>query len=269
MVLVPPIESKKTPSLYEWVEANRDKIIQEVAYPAIKDACLGVAFCGMTSFFVTTSVGLITLAVLPVAVTVVNIYFRAMLLYSQEFELELPDLWKYIHHAPSLAFSIINLATMHTVIHEGGHYFAIKLFYEKVQPTIEVFPLIGGETRWRSSGSLTDWGKSVGSEKARIAVSAAGTVATQVLNIPALIFGHYYGGKVGSYLQMSALLSGVADAAYALSALESNPSPGSDFVALWKYGIHPLAAALTAVLIPLTIKGVLLYLDQIREENRS
>lgn len=267
-MLVPPVESKEIPSLYEWTLANRDKIIQEVAYPAIKDACLGAALCGMTSLFVTTSVGLITLAVLPVAVTVVNIYFRIMHLYFQDFDLELPDLWKYIHQAPSLTFAIIDLTTRQTIIHEGGHYFAIKLFYEKVQPSIEIFPLYGGVTRW-SMSHLTDWGKRLGRENADVAVAAAGTVATQLLNIPALIVGHYWGGQFGSYLQTSAFLSALADATYALTALSPKPKASSDFLALKKFGIHPFVCAFTVLLIPLAIKGVLLYLDQIREENPS
>ncbi|WP_420421551.1 hypothetical protein [Simkania sp.] len=268
-MLVPPVNSKEIPSLPEWVQANREKMIQEVALPAIRDACLGITFCAVTSFFVTTNAGLITLAILPVAVTVINIYFRTMHLFFNECGLEMPDLWDYISYAPALAFSCLDLATRQVLIHESGHYLAIELLFEKAHPSIEVFPLIGGITHWKSSRYLTDWGKSLGSENAKAVVAAAGTVATQLLNIPALVVGHYWGGQMGSYLQASAFISALGDATYALSALSSNPSSSSDFGRLKKYGIHPLIAATTAMLIPLAVKSVLLYLDQFREKSTT
>jgi hypothetical protein len=268
-MLVPPIHSKEIPSLNEWFQENREKWIQEVALPAIRDACLGITFCAVTSFFVTTIPGLITFAILPVAVTVVNVYFRTMHLYFQDLELEMPNIGSYVSYAPLLTFSLLDLTTRQVLIHEGGHYLALKLFYEKVQPTIEVFPLIGGITRWSGPITLSDWGKHLGRENVEAAVAAAGVVATQLMNVPTLIVGHYFGGQIGSYLETSAYISALGDATYALSALFLKASSSSDFVRLNKYGIHPFISAATTLLIPLAVKGVLLYLDKLRKDSTS
>ncbi|MCB1083768.1 MAG: hypothetical protein KDK61_05625 [Simkania sp.] len=268
-MLVPPVHSTEIPSLYEWAQTNREKLIQQVALPAIRDVCLGVTFCAVTSFFVTTTPGLITLAVLPVAVTVANIYFRTVLLYFQDFKLDMSDIWGYVAYGPLLSFSLLDLTTRQVLIHEGGHYLALKLFYEKVQPTIEVYPLIGGITRWSSPSHLSDWGKRLGRENVEAAVAAAGVVATQLMNVPTLVVGHYLGGQIGSYLEASAYISALGDATYALSALFLKASSSSDFVQLNKYGIHPFISAATTLLIPLAVKSALLYLDKLRKDSIS
>jgi len=84
------IESKHSQTICEWFEKNRDRVIHEVAIDAIKDASAGLVLAAVTSCFVKTQVGLVTLGILPIAVTIVNLFFRTFHLFFRD---EKVDIW--------------------------------------------------------------------------------------------------------------------------------------------------------------------------------
>lgn len=159
------------------------------------------------------------------------------------------------------------MTTRQVLIHEGGHYLSYKLFYKYLQPTIEVFPLFGGITRCSRLRLLSEWGEKLGRDQVRIAEIAAGSLATTMIGLPTLTFGHYQGGQLGEYLQASVFLTAISDATEALMVLFSEKSSNSDFSKLEHFGIHPMVSAATVFLIPLTLKSMLLLMDWLKKEE--
>lgn len=250
-------------SIFSWMEKNREELTEKVVRAAFQDVLLGLTLSTITAPFVLTRIGLITLFSLPLALTVANAFYRTLSIINPH------HCNVFFSYAPAVSFGMVDLSTRQVLIHEGGHALAHKLFYKHVKVSIEVYPLIGGVTKFSRMKDLTEWGLATRREWIGPIISAAGPLATMVVGLPTLILGHYQGGEFGKYLQTSVFLSVLSDAIYALEALSSPTKSSHDFGNLKRAGIHPLTSAATVILIPLLLKGILLLIDAEKDERTS
>jgi hypothetical protein len=146
-----------------------------------------------------------------------------------------------------------------TWLHEMGHATAIKQLYTNGRPTVEVFPLKGGVTRWYPS-ELSPLGKKLGPDAARALVAASGTLVD--VGVATTTFGAGFAMRkkhpiVGAALMGYGAMTIGNSVAYAASALGGDlaalSAKGNDFATIAvKGGLHPLASmAILASILPL------------------
>ena len=142
-----------------------------------------------------------------------------------------------------------------TLIHETGHFCAAKTLF-KGAFQIRIIPFAGGWTKW-STRYITPIGLRLGLRTSIFLITVAGTalalLTASVILIAGIALRHSY-PKASPYLAAIGAIPFFQHADYALSALWSPPhNLGHDFVRLKTYGIHPVAAAVTILSIPVIL----------------
>ncbi|WP_068469611.1 hypothetical protein [Candidatus Protochlamydia phocaeensis] len=259
-------------------------IITTIALNSLKELAISLAITGVTCLFVATP-AIPTLIIVAVSIVALNTIFRTfsgLLTYqlhqlnqspsAQEEERESVKMGiKFCQFMCPITFSILDSTNRDVLIHEAGHALAAAAVYQKARPTIEIFPLEGGVTRFFIT-PLTKLGNFLGEKNARLFVTAAGPGAAILAAATHIGLAHYLKDshpELSHYFLCTAITSVFQHVTYALSALwMAKPSIGHDFVHLWQVGnIHPIVAAITMVAIPLVVKGALFAIEHYRSKK--
>lgn len=259
---------------------RRLSIIRDIALHSINELAVSLAFAGVTCLFVA-SPAIPTLLIATIGIVALNILFRCLAGYTaleieqakeknvdDEYLEDLQFSHQLLQFLCPINFSILDMSTRNILVHEAGHAIAAVALYQNARPTIEVFPLTGGVTRF-SVGSLTKIGEFFGRKWTSVIVSAAGPAIAIIAASLNLGLSHYY-AKENPELHRYFLCMSIASIAqhvlYALSALwEKNPS-GHDFIKLWKVGgIHPLFSVVGLIALPLIMKSIFFTIDYYRD----
>jgi hypothetical protein len=244
-------------------------LVQEVALNALKELAVSLALTGIACFFIATPAGIALTLATSAGFTLFNALLKAAQLYlehSAKNDPSLEQFYNFISPVFTLARGIVFAFasfSFATLIHEGGHFLAIKFFSPDINPTVEIFPDGGGVTTWRGT---------ISNQSARAVISFAGAGAAIAVSLIALIAAHK---AKDSHPRLSGHLNGWAAAnilhssLYALDAWTTpvNALRGHDFVALANYGLNPLALAIGMIAVPLLIKGAMMVADHYRQRS--
>jgi len=142
-----------------------------------------------------------------------------------------------------------------TLIHETGHFCAVKLLTQSI-PRIGITPFTEGWTKW-SLRKLTWAGIQLGYRRSVFVILSAGTTFALTAAAITLITGlalYQSHSQTGFKLLNIGIYPFFHHAHYALSALWTPRSElRHDFVWLQTFGIHPLAASIAILSIPILI----------------
>jgi hypothetical protein len=179
---------------------------------------------------------------------------------------------KFVFLQSSVPFSLFSNATVAVLAHESGHALAAKALFRQSDPQIVLNFPNGGWTSYEDWHGLTKWGECFGRARSNLLVTAAGPAFGVVTSIISLGIAHMIQRdhpRASLYLNALAVMNIFTHVIYALSALvPSEQTIGHDFVALAASGIHPLAAAVVMVAIPILFKAALYASDQIFDRLR-
>jgi len=233
-------------------------IIRDVAKRCLVELGVSLAI-GAVSFFFTAS--LLHGALLFAAIAVQTIC-NAALRYARALAEREPQSEESRKIAAACAylcpttFAYLTAVNAQSLIHESGHAAAASLLFKEANPQITLTPCLGGLTRY-SATHLSALGQKVGRSKTLLLVTLMGPVSTLFVSAVAMAVGLAIGGKfpeLGTYLEGVGRGNFYAHAFYAVTALLSSPpSSAHDFVRLGSYGIHPLAAAIAILAVPILI----------------
>jgi hypothetical protein len=181
----------------------------------------------------------------------------------------------YARISDSALIALIDDVTHGVLIHEIGHTLAASLFFRTEGLKIEIYPFLkGGATSFKIMG-LTRLGKWLGEERSFIVMVAAGPAfaildATVLLGIAHLVKEKH--PKLHLNLISIAVMRIFTHVLYAISALKLTGADleGHDFYILWKKaGIHPRAAAVAMVAIPLLFQCTLWKISAYRQAHQA
>lgn len=278
------------------ITRERNKLCKEVALAALKELIFSCACAAVTAFFVAGPLAIALLFVASVITVIVNAGFRAAPRYyqyqifkdgyktrnrTQEDEEQLANYKMKLASATYIAnwFCPGALATTEylkgtgTLIHETGHYLAVKALYEKGNPTMSVVPFGDGVTKYKIS-PLSGLGKCIGASGADNIVAGAGAGVVVLLSAIAIGVAHKY-KKKNVYLSRSLLVGAITAIAhhvfYALSALGEviTKKTGHDFIRLWAGGVHPIISVIAIIAIPLIVKGSMMLYDYCKNRPQT
>ncbi|WP_059061190.1 hypothetical protein [Candidatus Protochlamydia naegleriophila] len=249
----------------------RNKLIQEVALSTLKDIAASCVITGVTCYFVATS-AIPTLLIGAISMIAMNLVLRSlsagtlwMIYHEREHNPLLLFAYQLSQCMCPISFSILESMTTSVVIHEAGHALAATAVYNNSHASIEIFPFLGGVTRYYE-GALTKFGEHLGPRASRLFVNAAGPLAGILAASCEIGLSHYVKEdhpQLSLYLLSMGVMTVAQHVMYALSALSQElPSPGHDFVGLWKVGgIHPLTSVVCMLALPLLVKTTLFSID--------
>ena len=153
-------------------------------------------------------------------------------------------------------FAYLTAGNGQILLHELGHAIGAIMMYREANPQITLTPCLGGTTRF-STTHLSSWGAKIGRSNAILIATLMGPACSLIVSGVAIAVGFAIEGKfpeLGSYLIGVGKGDYFAHSAYALTALSSSPaSQAHDYVRLRTYGIHPLAASIAIISIPILI----------------
>ncbi len=251
----------------------RDKLIWKVASTCLGELVVASLAAGTACcFMATTAIPTVMMSLITViALTTLFHCTEALLDYSlccdilrdgnldnTSFLLLKCNAILDLHHLRAWFFAVSNGYTHGTLIHEMGHAFMVRLLFKNENPIIELFPEGGGVTTFYGT-ALSRVGQWLGEKRALMAVTAAGAAFATLEATVLLAFAHKVKDthpELRLHLVYMAIARVINHVFYALSALSLTSldpkSEGHDFFMLWKgAGIHPIAAAVTMVAIPL------------------
>lgn len=244
-------------------QAVRNKLISDLAKSCLAEFAMSVAITGVTSLFVVTSTGMSTLLVTALAVGAINTVIKTIIAYLQYRIFQLQDghrrenlraIVEGHNWTTAAVFTYLDRTTRSVLTHEVGHAAAASLLYHNANPTIEIFPMEGGVTRYYPS-VLSKIGKYLGKKNADLFVTAAGSGASILFATGSLILASHIKKshpQLHRYLVATAVMSIVQETFYAITALWTPKKHLShDFVALWRHGIHPVVSAIAMVAVPI------------------
>lgn len=248
---------------------DKQSIVHNIAVATLKEMAISVGMTAITCCFVA-SPAIPSLLIGTITILFINLFFRVAIAYLKNKTSQMPDcnrkqnlekLLKYSEWMCPTTFSLLDQTTTSVLVHEGGHTLASLLVYQKNHPSIEIFPWEGGVTKF-NAGILTEFGRFLGEKNARLLTIAAGPASQIILATLQIAFAHKLKEKYPT-ISKTLLVAGIHNIAqevlYALSALlSSQKSLGHDFNNLWTLGgIHPVAAVIAMVALPILVKGIL------------
>ena len=233
-------------------------LVQDVAKRSFLELAVSLSIGTAAVFFVATPLHGTLLFALIAIQTVGNAALRlAAALAARMPECEET---RRIHSAAlyfrTTLFAYLTAGNAQSLLHELGHAAGAKWMFQDANPKITLTPCLGGITRF-SAVELTSWGKWVGRNGAMLIVTALGPLSTLLVSAAAIVSGFALQKKfpeLGYYLIGVGKGDFFAHSCYALTALSSSPgTQGHDFIRLRAHGIHPLAASITLLAIPILI----------------
>lgn len=252
-------------------------VIKAIALTTLKEIVALTAVCAIAAFFVTSEIGMISLAIGALSSICVNVFFRiisgAVFLTCAEkdlktHELKMPEgkakqFIDFVEYIAPISYSFVHCSTADTVIHESGHALAAKVLYNQAEPQIILFPYLGGMTSFIPK-TLSRIGNLLGPYKSSMVIAAAGPAAAVGAATAELVladkFEHTH-PRLSRYLKVMGGINIASHLVYAYSAFTEASSAatashvsGHDFVKLWAGGIHPYTSIISMVAVPIIVK---------------
>ncbi len=180
-------------------------------------------------------------------------------------------------HVQCLFFSLIDIPTLKVLIHELGHFIAMKILFKNNHPVINDIPFIGGNTLFNGNiADLSEIGTQLGQKNAWLVTVAAGPALIQLVSTIQLIASQFLipkYPKIGYYVFWSGLVGVFGTATYALTAAFTSklnsPIPNDFTVLHQNLGLHPAAMAAGSLAIPLILMGATWSIKKIYLIHRS
>jgi hypothetical protein len=251
------------PQFAPVVPFDRNQVIKRIALQTLAELALSLAVGMIVCAFVVTPMGISWVIGAAWIQCVVTLSARILGCLAFEKYLENgPQAKKYLKaaifcsHIAPISFAIGTALNAQTLIHESGHALAAKILYQGANPEITLFPFKGGVTHFFPE-KLSALGAKLGKNKSIAWVTAAGPLASLAVSSAALATSLLIKDnhpKISNYLATSAIYDFIIHATYACSALFTSPTELShDFVRLSHFGIHPLAATVAIIALPILI----------------
>lgn len=250
------------------------EIIRKIAIASLKELALALAFAALTCLFVATLAEVSVLISAAITLVAINTLIRAYGAFCS-YRISVSRnketfAYKFFYtstricqYATPYTFSILDQTTRDVMVHEMGHAVAATTLFQNANPRIQITPFSGGVTHYFGN-RLTKIGAFFGHRDSGLIVAAAGPAFAVATSTVHLVVAHRIRNSrptVSRYLQATAIRSVYSHVRYALSALSiKSYMPGHDFVVLRAGGIHPLAAVVAMIGLPLIVQlGLILY----------
>lgn len=233
---------------------DKAHVLLDVFKRTVFDATLIVGLTCITATFTATSVGVNVLIVYAASTIAINLLCRLGNAYwKTQNEQNDPS---FLSKFPALNSSLFFQATGGVLVHECGHALAANLLLKNGLIKIVWTSLFSGATYF-SAQALSRMGSIIGLNASIFCIVLAGPLAGVVTGASAMAVGlglRKSHPELSSYFKMIGIAAIVHHALYALSAL-SQPMDclSHDFVMLWHFGIHPIAAAVAIIALPILI----------------
>ncbi len=230
-------------------------IVREVAIRCLTELAISLAI-GTAAFFFTAD--LVSGSLIFVAIAVQTVCNALLRYYSASTaELQKNGTERIVtacNYLCPTVFAYMTAINGQTLIHEAGHALAAGSVFKGARPKITVHPLTGGITTFFIH-SLTDFGKKLGKARAICFVTAMGPVSTLLISAIAIVIGYVVQSKfpeLSNYLIVVGRGDFYAHAWYAFTAFDTAALGTShDFDQLAAHGLHPLAAVVAILAVPL------------------
>lgn len=239
------------------------EIVQTVAIKVFKEMAVAVTLGAVITCFVATPSGLMFMISSSIVQFAVSAFFHSLGAFAAYKVLERNSNQRMYAKTASLCewitgcnFGLFSGFNSQIVIHESGHALASLLIYRRPRPLIEVFPFVGGSTQFYKTG-LTPLGKKLGAAASTCFVIASGPAMTLFVSSALLTIGIAFLDtypQFGKYLISWSLVDFLNHAVYAYSAMGAEQwNLSHDFVHLSIFGLHPVAASVGILAIPIVI----------------
>lgn len=249
------------------------RLVKEVAIASFKEIAISFAITGVCCLFVATPAGVAFLLASTAAMVGLNFFIRLAGCHATYKICTTQDAKKRENHAAALTFisylcpltySMVDVFSRNVLIHEAGHAMASLACYKGASPKVVILPPEGGYTEYRE-GPLTRFGEKLGKSASNTFVSAAGPGLALMCSLTQIFASHKMQKShpnLSKYLFFTAVVSIFQHVTYALTALvTSSDQVSHDFVSLWLGGIHPIAAVLFMIVVPILVKCILYLID--------
>lgn len=257
----------------------RNQLIKEVALATLKEIAISFAITGICCLFVATPAGVAFLLATTAAMVGFNFFIRLLGGYTAYKLIHAEDEKQKLNYGATLTFlsyicpltySMVDVYSRNVLVHEAGHALAAMACYKNANPRVVILPPDGGYTEYQA-GPLTRFGEKIGSKASNVLVSGAGAGLALICSASQIFASHKLQKShpaLSKYLFFTALFSIFQHITYALTALVTSPEHVShDFVALWLGGIHPIAAVMFMIVVPIIIKIILYMIDSYKERG--
>lgn len=229
-------------------------VITSIALNVFKDIVAGAVCGAIAACFIGGPSGLMLIASAFALQTIVSIVFHSLGAFAAYQEL--PTLQSSCEWVEGGSFALLSGFNVQTVIHELGHTLAASLIYKRPRPMIEISPFSGGFTQFYKT-ALSPFGQQLGASASTCFILAAGPGLTLLASSALFTLGlvlHEEHSQLGKYLISWGALDFLNHAVYAYSALGAESwHLHHDFVHLSIFGLHPVAATIGILSIPLFI----------------
>lgn len=263
----------------------KGKLIKEIVKKTFIELAVSLLFVGAACFFVATPIGMITLLVCAVAAIAINVLIRSIGAYcmyrllqlknetsvkAQEKKILFEKMFNFMNYMAPITFStLVDDQTRELIVHEGGHALAANILIKDPRAQITIDPMKGGKTTYYV-GALTKVGEFFGRANSKLIIAAAGpalSVITATIGFGASLALRKSNPELSRYLQVVSIGSIAQNVFYAFSALWTAVSQkGHDFLQLMAGGLHPIAAVVSIVALPILVRlGFFIY-DKIKEK---
>jgi hypothetical protein len=223
--------------------------VKTIALRALKELALALIMTAISiPFIASSSVSLMTMGIAVSGIALIAaIHFTSLCMIKHNRMPWTRSLCGYIFNAANPCPPVL--------MHECGHFGAATLFFQG-KHRMQIHPFNGGLTKFYVS-KLTSLGQKIGYRNSIFLITLAGTALALTAASVALIAGlslRRSHPTASSYLIGAGILPFFHHASYALSTFSASPNNlGHDFMRLWTFGIHPLAALTVIVAIPVII----------------
>lgn len=252
-----------TPSGPHFIPSQED-MVQKIARETLHELALSLAIGAVVASFVATPIGQLTLLTSLIAQTTLNLFLRILGTIAK-IKANAPTPYKEVYQLSHESLSRIPFATFGVftadngmiLLHETGHALAVKAFGGTLEK-IEVRPFLGGSTFFLLEKA--NWlRRKLGDTHTLACITMAGpsfAVALSSIGLAASFLTEKTHPHFSEYLYSASLYNFWNHGVYALSALHTPSSRLThDFVRLAIYGIHPIAATVAILAIPILISA--------------
>jgi len=238
-------------------------VVKNVTLVCLKECAVSVALGVTIACFVPTPAGIAFLVSATAVQMTVSVFFHslgAFAAYNISRKGSNVDQLEKLQNAcewiTGSNFALLTGFNTQMLVHETGHTLATLLSYKSPRPMIEIFPFMGGITKYYKT-SLTAFGRKIGPVATTCFVIASGPAFTLLISAAILAIGVAMKDRYpqfSKYLIAWGVLDFANHANYAYSALRANPSNFShDFVHLSIFGLHPIVATVGIIAIPILV----------------
>lgn len=268
----------------------RNDLIKQIAKKSFIELVVSLAFVGLACLFIATPVGMMTMLIAAVAACALNILFRSLgafatyriqqLENSELFEdkvkiKQFQTLQNFMNILTPMAFSgLVDRQTRVALTNSIGQAAAASILYNDAKIKISLSPFNLSDVSI-TANELSKMGEVFGKNKIESIVTAAGPALSIIsasigIGGAALCSGSH--PELSRYLKAMAIDSIAHNVFNAIAALIESAATHNDFVKLWAGGLHPIAAIVGMVAIPILVRiGIFIYqkVKAVRAEEKA